>query len=525
MKPLKPKLIRLNLDNIAFDVYRFWESTFTLPMLLSQTFLTKKLICKNCSLIAWRTKVNKVTVKTARKASFLLIFTLVAAMLVTTGFIGGITKANLMFVQSPEALSVNHAYIRVNGTVDPPTLPVQQIGNTYTLTGNIENYTFTIEKNGIVFDGNGFSLSIPSYDERGNNFQVKTHPALIEIINRTDIIVKNFTIYHCDVPLSVTYSTKITLTQNTMTDCGPVYIGLSSYCSLEKNSIKHINDNMGDTIENGIATHGCHHIDIKYNQIMDCGWDGIWGDLSNSNIIGNTFIGNSEAAIQSILSYNRIIGNLFQGSSFGILADEGNNEIHHNNFINNLYSDVSLHVPNILDDGKEGNYWSSNHNSQPLVLNYSHNQSDIDHFPRTTPYIFDYQAPSVRIISPENKTYTNSTIELNFTTSELFSRASYSFDGNERVSFQNETASLTDLPVGTHQLTVYAEDEFGNEGASTVSFVVSDGSSTVTSNLLSAETSFAILLLVVVLSAFLAVILILKKLKGKKGAVATKSPV
>jgi len=112
-------------------------------------------------------------------------------------------------VQSPEALSVNHAYIRVNGTVDPPTLPVQQIGNTYTLTGNIENYTFTIEKNGIVFDGNGFSLSIPSYDERGNNFQVKTHPALIEIINRTDIIVKNFTIYHCDVPLSVTYFTKI----------------------------------------------------------------------------------------------------------------------------------------------------------------------------------------------------------------------------------------------------------------------------------------------------------------------------
>ncbi|HTY74270.1 MAG TPA: NosD domain-containing protein [Candidatus Nanoarchaeia archaeon] len=48
-------------------------------------------------------------------------------------------------------------YIYANGTVAPPDAPIQQSGNTYTLTGNIY-IGLCIERNNSVFNGNGFQL-------------------------------------------------------------------------------------------------------------------------------------------------------------------------------------------------------------------------------------------------------------------------------------------------------------------------------------------------------------------------------
>ena len=59
-----------------------------------------------------------------------------------------------------------------------------------------------------------------------------------------------------------------------------------------------------------------------------------------------------------------------------------------------------------------------------------------------------------------------------FSASEKISRTMYSLDGNESVALSNGTL-LTGLTDGMHNLTVYAEDVFGNEGTSaTITFKV-----------------------------------------------------
>jgi parallel beta-helix repeat protein len=176
-------------------------------------------------------------------------------------------------------------------------------------------------------------------------------------------------------------------------------------------------------------------------------------------------------------SNNRVIGNVFRDNEGGILSYVEGNEIHHNNFINNRYdnkySDIAINAPNILDDGKEGNYYSSNLYSRPLEIPsvfIRDNASNIDHYPRITPYKFDYIPPVLSVISPENKTYTTDNLAVNFTLEKIV-KATYSLDGNKTVPLQKDTV-LTGLSEGIHNLTVYAEDDFGNEGNVHISFAV-----------------------------------------------------
>jgi len=48
-------------------------------------------------------------------------------------------------------------YIRADGSVDPLTAPIQRIGDTYTLEGNI-NDSLVVERSSIVVDGDGYAL-------------------------------------------------------------------------------------------------------------------------------------------------------------------------------------------------------------------------------------------------------------------------------------------------------------------------------------------------------------------------------
>jgi hypothetical protein len=87
--------------------------------------------------------------------------------------------------------------------------------------------------------------------------------------------------------------------------------------------------------------------------------------------------------------------------------------------------------------------------------------------------VFRNQPPNISLISPENKTYNQSTISLNFTLDEPSSKLEYSVDGQNNVTINGNT-TLTDLSIGEHNCTVYATDVGGNSGASeTVIFTVS----------------------------------------------------
>ena len=83
---------------------------------------------------------------------------------------------------------------------------------------------------------------------------------------------------------------------------------------------------------------------------------------------------------------------------------------------------------------------------------------------------FEVDTPS--ILSPQNKTYDNETIALNYAINDSFSNVAYSLDGQPNV-LVSENTTLSSLPDGEHNITVYATDREGNlDSSETVIFTV-----------------------------------------------------
>jgi hypothetical protein len=105
---------------------------------------------------------------------------------------------------------------------------------------------------------------------------------------------------------------------------------------------------------------------------------------------------------------------------------------------------------------------------------------------------------NVSIVSPENTTYTTNEIPLNFKTNKpISSTYYYSLDGEANVAI-TENTTLTNLTNGTHNLTIYAEDNNGNtEASETIYFTVTKEADS-TLLLISAAIITAIAIIVVV---------------------------
>lgn len=85
------------------------------------------------------------------------------------------------------------------------------------------------------------------------------------------------------------------------------------------------------------------------------------------------------------------------------------------------------------------------------------------------------------IVSPENKTYNENSVPLEFTIDKSTSWLGYSLDGQDNVTI-TANVTLTGLPDGVHNVTVYAQGDNGNIGASeTVTFTVTNEPESVSS--------------------------------------------
>jgi N-acetylneuraminic acid mutarotase len=82
-----------------------------------------------------------------------------------------------------------------------------------------------------------------------------------------------------------------------------------------------------------------------------------------------------------------------------------------------------------------------------------------------TPFGYGSVPPAVAIISPEKETYTSSNVSLTFTVNKPAVWMGFSLDGQETVTITDNT-SIAGLANGLHNVTVYANDTFGNTGAS-----------------------------------------------------------
>ena len=89
-----------------------------------------------------------------------------------------------------------------------------------------------------------------------------------------------------------------------------------------------------------------------------------------------------------------------------------------------------------------------------------------------TPIGYGTVPPVVKVVSPENMTYSSENIHLTFMVNKPVAWLGYSLDGQENVAIMGNT-TLTRLASGRHNITVYAKDDFGNMGVSeTVHFTV-----------------------------------------------------
>ena len=93
-------------------------------------------------------------------------------------------------------------------------------------------------------------------------------------------------------------------------------------------------------------------------------------------------------------------------------------------------------------------------------------------------FLFDISKPNITILTPQNQTYTTSQIPLNFSISEPTDSITYSLDQYpSQIIYENTT--LSNLAVGTHSLTIYANDTIGRLGSSqTVYFTIAQDTET-----------------------------------------------
>ena len=192
-----------------------------------------------------------------------LVLLLVSCLAVSTpaliGFISSTNANGIPYI--PENLPIEQAYIRSNGDVDPPTLPIQRSNNTYVLKDNILNYSIVIEKDNVVLDGNGSLLRIPAYGETDEYGYVKSVNPLIQISNKSNIIIKNIIFDRYATGIQIKNSSNIIIIQNTISN-GNSGISMfhSTKCSIIANRI------VGNALF-GVLIQDSTFLNIAYNII------------------------------------------------------------------------------------------------------------------------------------------------------------------------------------------------------------------------------------------------------------------
>ena len=333
--------------------------------------------------------------------------------------------------------------ISADGSVNPSTAPIERLGASYILTSDVTG-NIAVNTNNIVFDGNGHVIS-------------------------------------------------------------------GGYIGIELSGVSNV------TITNTTIT-GTSALPFMSTA-------GISVDDASSNIIsGNNFVGNKVGISLTswgggACSHNVIVGNNFTGCSIALLLyDSASNTIYHNNFIKNAviledtgYSGYGIVSVNIWDDGHGlGNYWSdylTRYSNATEVdnsgigdtsyfvrpVNYMDHFGSIeareywsklnavyadntDRYPLMEP--FTTTPPKISVLSPLNERYNETSIPLVFTLDKPVNWTGYSLDGEPSVTVTS-SGLLTNVTIANvtngvvHNVTVYANDTYGNMGASeTVTFTV-----------------------------------------------------
>ena len=248
---------------------------------------------------------------------------------------------------------------------------------------------------------------------------------------------------------------------------------------------------MASANNNTVLANNCWGLGIGLSNHSTCSYNVITGNKIVSTTRGSFGI------ILGSATFNTISKNLIKGMQYGIiqlgatagsigsLSPSVNNTFYLNNLIDNMINNVAVTLTkNFWDNGTKGNYYDNydgfdRNNDGVGDTPYIINSNNIDHYPLMFPFNIDGESfefrdlissafgsqSSFEIISPQNKIYNVTYVSLNFTVPQSTKLVRYSLDGQENVTvFGNLT--ITDLANGAHNITIYADDPFGNTQSS-----------------------------------------------------------
>ena len=337
--------------------------------------------------------------------------------------------------QTPEfsvyiVINLPNITIRADGTIEPQDVPIQRIGNIYSLTDDIVNHTLRIQRDNLVIDGAGHKIQGVINAAEGMVLQ-----------DRSNVTLKNMEVTRFWNSISVTSCSNITITgnkvtnigsraimidscnnsivsENTVDDVGGIAIGITATSGFSANNTvtRNIitNATQGITIDGSFSTITENSLANIYLQIgargnqttisknnLVNGISGIFITGSHYTIYGNNVANFSESGMTINLGTNSSIyeNNVSHSKCAIIIRNYGdtwiieNNTFYHNNFINNTQS-ILIESPshqNYWDNGSEGNCWSNyngtdNNGDGIGDTSYVIDEKNIDSYPLMTPY-------------------------------------------------------------------------------------------------------------------------------------------
>jgi parallel beta-helix repeat protein len=250
-----------------------------------------------------------------------------------------------VLIQSSNSQAKETLTISQDGSIKPSSAIVQRVGNTYYLTQNTSQQLI-IERDNIVFDGNGYTFS-------GN-----ANATAINLLCK-NIILKNTGFTNWKTAIQSTYGYN-TITHN--------YIS-TNYQGIATSSDSIIGNYITNNQE-GIHVNGSYNL-IYQNQVLN----NTYGLAYSSNLTGNLVLENNfqnnQAAISTYTILLQVNHNNFINNSFPVQITQTQNSVRYNS---NLY----------WDNGTEGNYWSNQPNNTQVIV-HANSPVIIDRYPLNAP--------------------------------------------------------------------------------------------------------------------------------------------
>jgi parallel beta-helix repeat protein len=370
---------------------------------------------------------------------------------VVTLILIGLMTLGVVCIQPIKAEYQGNITINADGSISPSTAPIQQNGDTYTLTGDVIG-SITVMRSNMTFDGNGHSLIAlgTGHGVEGLSVGCNYYSSPPVLTGASNVTVKNLAVKGSVFGISLVETTNALIFNNTISETKNIPFQATA----------------------GIRVSGGGSNTITGNYLVN-NYVGIYCiETQNNLIVGNDVVNCSTPG---------------GGGTAIVFWGASNNIIYHNSFINNEVQayDDSFNSPfsiNTWDNGypNGGNYWSDYQTKYPNAAEignskigntaYVIDSKNQDRYPLMEP--FTTTPPQITLLSPVNQAYNESSVDLVFTTDEAVNWTAYSLDGKQNVTITGNS-TITGIPNGSHNLIVYANDTFGNMGTSeTLTFTI-----------------------------------------------------